>query len=190
MNGSEVLSSHVIKRTDSRRCDKTSLPNLNANFAPRRHYERAGRGVRFDVLATTAGVAISALICWMCIASADRLINAMKSFMPGSRDERSKIAAIFSASELGRMPTTSARLLTSFVQAFERVRRVHLRPVPGGEIHVGQHVGLAVVDEGRRASTTSGRNWPATWREVCAAPAQSGRMNPWPRAAETMLCCP
>jgi hypothetical protein len=86
------------------------------------------------------------------------------------------------APSLGRMPTTSARLLTSFIQAFERVRRVHLRPVPGGEVHVGQHVGLAVVDEGRRASTTSGRSWPATWREVCAAPAQSGRMNPWPRA--------
>jgi len=34
-----------------------------------------------------------------------------------------------------------------FVQALDRVGRVDLHPVLRGEVHVGQHVSLAVVDE-------------------------------------------
>jgi hypothetical protein len=44
------------------------------------------------------------------------------------------------ADDIGRSPYL-------LVQAFQRVRRMDLGPVLGGEVHVCQYVGLAIVDE-------------------------------------------
>ena len=51
------------------------------------------------------------------------------------------------AASLGKMPTTSVRRLISRVRALERIGGVHLRPVLGGEVHVGEHIGLRRVHQ-------------------------------------------
>ena len=48
---------------------------------------------------------------------------------------------------LGKIPTTSARRLTSLFSPLQRVRAVDAGAVLSGEIQVRQHVDLAVVDE-------------------------------------------
>ncbi|BDA87172.1 hypothetical protein Sa4125_47140 (plasmid) [Aureimonas sp. SA4125] len=61
-------------------------------------------------------------------------------------------------------------------------------PVLTGKIHVRQHVGLAVVDEGPELWTLS-RSWSATWRSAWLALARSGWAKAWRSAAAAMLCC-
>jgi hypothetical protein len=51
------------------------------------------------------------------------------------------------------------------VQALDRASRVDLGPVLGGEVHVRQHVGFALVDE-RAELRPFGPELIATWRSV------------------------
>ena len=64
-----------------------------------------------------------------------------------------------------------------------------LGPVLGGKVHVGEHVDLAVVDEGCELGPL-GAERSAVWRMVWLALARSGWINAWRRAADTMLCWP
>ena len=73
------------------------------------------------------------------------------------------------------------------VQALQRIRGMDLGPVLGWEVHVRQHVGLALVDE-RAELRPLRRSWSATWRQVWLAAGRSGWMNAWRSAAEAMLC--
>ncbi len=71
------------------------------------------------------------------------------------------------------------------VQALDRIGWVDLGPVLGGEAHVRQHVGLALVDEAAKPGQLS-RSWLATWRRIWLT--RSGWMNAWRNTADTMLC--
>ncbi len=50
---------------------------------------------------------------------------------------------------LGKIPTTSARRLTSLLTRSIGLVEVDLGSVLDGKVHVGEDVGLALVDEGR-----------------------------------------
>src|SRR5438105_136383 len=52
------------------------------------------------------------------------------------------------AASLGKMPTTSARRLTSLLSRSSGLVLCNLRRCCSGKIQVGQHLGLAVIDEG------------------------------------------
>ncbi len=51
------------------------------------------------------------------------------------------------AASLGKMPTTSAAPLDFAVQSLQRIGGVDLGAVLRGEVHVGEHVGLGLVQQ-------------------------------------------
>ena len=102
------------------------------------------------------------------------------------------------ASSLGKMPTTSVRRLISPLRRSMRVGRVQLGAVLAREGHVGEHVLLGLVHDGRRAwapSAAAGRR-PArhcalaasgvSWAKAVAMKAATTRRPLLPACASTL----
>jgi hypothetical protein len=75
------------------------------------------------------------------------------------------------AASLGKMPTTSARRLTSLLSRSNGLVLCNLLRCCSGEIEIGQHLGLAVVDEG-------GELWPFRAQLVSDMPQHGARLGP------------
>ena len=82
------------------------------------------------------------------------------------------------ASSLGKMPTTSVRRLISPLSRSRRLVEWILGQCSAGKAHVGQHVGLGLVHEGRRAWAA----WAAAGRRPCATAALAASALSWAKA--------
>jgi hypothetical protein len=93
------------------------------------------------------------------------------------------------APSLGKIPTTSARRLTSlFSRSSGFVEWILLRCWMGKSMCASTSASLSSMNAPSFGHLA--RSWSATGRNICLTAGRSGWINAWRSAAETMLCWP